>query len=146
MRSKNPANYLDVQRVIDAAREAGGAQYELPDQGKARYFIQKFHAMRVAHRAEDAKLRPPGSPARSDYEDVVLTRPCGCGSQRCQKPLDCSGNIVLIDVAARPLGILRTLEGKPVEIAGSVRLRDAEGDPLYRAALAAKRAIKEEGE
>lgn len=142
-KSKNLALFVDVQRVVEAALAAGGGQYRLPTSGAATHWRQRFNRFRALLAERDEKNRLDGQPGRSKYDDVSITRKCGCPLNRaCQNPDFCTGNILLINVT--PVrGELFSIDGQPIEIADAP-LVDLDIPAETLAVRAAARRILEE--
>jgi hypothetical protein len=143
--SKNPAAYLDVDAILRAARDAGGATFHAetaqgartPGAGlnwlqRARYYLKILRDRGAAF----------GTSTATPFDDLRMVRRCGC-RDKCQRadPTECEGHIIDIHVGVDVVrGSLFSHDGQPLATTAAP-ISAPPLSPLMSEALAAKRAL-----
>lgn len=145
--SRSITSFLDVDAVLRAARDAGGAQYLAKDArgehtpGAGLYWLQRARQYIKLLRERDERLRGGTSPGHSPFDDVRLVRRCGCrGKCEAKDALNCAGHIIDITPGLDIRGTLLSLDGAPLATTEAPP-PTLTIDPLLEAALAAKRDL-----
>lgn len=135
--SNNISSYLDIRRVLDAARQYGGALYRPRDahgnytHGAATNWILRANKFRLILR-EQAPL------GNSSFDDMVWTRQCQCRTAAdCVAPGACGGNVVVIAIGSPIRGELETFDGDPITLTADL----PEVDEALAEAIAARREL-----
>ena len=150
--SRNISAYSDVDAVLRAAlAQPEGAAYHAANPlgvhtpGAGLNWLQRarFYLRLLRERAERLD---PASMGAIPYDELRLTRACGCRG-RCQRadPLECTGHIIEIRRQTAIRGELFALDGTPL-VATPAPPPTLEVDPLLRAALKAREELGLRGE
>lgn len=128
--STNVHSYDDIRVVLDAALEAGGARYELPDPGKAVYWRARAYYYRtlLLKLAAERLANVPGTAPSTPYDHMKLS-------------LEKGDNVVVIEFI-KPQGKLTGLDGKPLAVKSQLVKADEDEEELIREA---ERLAKELG-
>lgn len=103
--SKNINTYSDIEKVLRAARAAGGARYTLESEGKAHRWRQRAYMFRKLLIGQAMELALPGHIPTTPYDTMRLT--IEGPTVLIRFDMDLSGQLVTLD------GTQLSLEDEP---------------------------------